>query len=78
MNVEPELIQTGIRGGIAVSGATFATMTPNEIASITAAVLTCVYVLTQLVTLLPKLLDSIKDLKRRWSGKENVCPSDPE
>lgn len=80
MNIEPDVVGAGVRGGVAVSGASIAALTPNEMASIAAAVLTCVYVLAQLITLAPRLIDSTKELVRRWKGKkeENVCRSDPD
>lgn len=80
MNIEPDVVGAGVRGGVAVSGASIAALTPNEMASIAAAVLTCVYVLAQLITLTPRLIDSTKELVRRWKGEkeENVCRSDPD
>lgn len=80
MNIEPDVVGAGVRGGVAVSGASIAALTPNEMVSIAAAVLTCVYVLAQLITLAPRLIDSTKELVRRWKGKqeENVCQSDPD
>lgn len=80
MNIEPDIVGAGVRGGVAVSGASIAALTPNEMASIAAAILTCVYVLAQLITLAPRLIDSSKELVRRWRGKKekNVCQSDPD
>lgn len=80
MNIEPDVVGAGVRGGVAVSGASIAALTPNEMASIAAAILTCVYVLAQLITLAPRLIDSSKELVRRWKGKkeENACQSDPD
>lgn len=57
-----------VKGSVAIAGVTTAAMTPNEIASLAVAVLTAVFVVAQFVTLLPKLLDSITNLKARWKA----------
>lgn len=55
-----------IKGTVVIAGASASVMSPNEMASLAAAVLTALFVVAQLVTLLPKMLDSIKELRRRW------------
>lgn len=76
MNIEPDVVGAGVRGGVAVSGASIAALSPNEMASMAAALLTCIYVIAQLVTLTPRLLDSLRELSRRWAApKEAGCQS---
>lgn len=68
--MEPEVAQAAARGGVAVTGATFATMSPNEIVSLIAGALTAIYVVAQLITLTPKMLDAIAELRRRMGGSD--------
>lgn len=60
-----------VKGTVVIAGASASVLSPNEMASLAAAVLTAVYVVAQLVTLLPKMLDSLKELRRRF-GKAPV------
>ncbi|UGL61461.1 hypothetical protein [Pseudomonas phage phipa2] len=54
------------KGTLAITGVGIAVYSPYEIASLCAAVLTALYVGAQLITLLPKMLDSIAELRRRF------------
>lgn len=69
MALEPT--SEAVRGSLAVAGAATSVMSPNELASLVAAVLTAVFVTAQLITLAPKLLDSIAELKRRLRGGDD-------
>ena len=57
-----------IKGTVVIAGTTASVMSPNEIASFVAAILTAIFVVAQLVTLLPRMLDSIKNLRSRFRG----------
>lgn len=57
-----------IKGTVVIAGASASVMSPNEMASLAAAVLTAIFIMAQLVTLLPRMLDSLQDLKRRFRG----------
>lgn len=57
-----------IKGTVVIAGASASVMSPNEMASLAAAVLTAIFIVAQLVTLLPRMLDSLKELKRRFGG----------
>lgn len=61
-----------IKGTVVIAGTTASVMTPNEMASLAAAVLTAVFVVAQLITLLPKMLDSLKELRKRFKGKSDA------
>lgn len=58
-----------VKGTVVIAGTTASVMSPNEIASFVAAVLTAIFVVAQLVTLLPKMLDSIQNLRSRLRGR---------
>lgn len=57
-----------VKGTVVIAGTTASVMSPNEIASLVAAVLTAIFVVAQLVTLLPKMLDSIQNLRSRFTS----------
>lgn len=63
-----------IKGTVVIAGTAASVMSPNEIASFVAAVLTATFVVAQLVTLLPKMIDSINNLRSRFGG----TPSEAE
>lgn len=67
-----------IKGTVVIAGASASVMSPNEMASLAAAVLTAVFVVAQLVTLLPKMLDSIKELRRRWGTTVEAEHDEPD
>lgn len=68
-----------IKGTVVIAGASASVMSPNEMASLAAAVLTAIFIVAQLVTLLPKMLDSLQDLKRRFRGAPlEAEDADPE
>jgi hypothetical protein len=58
-----------IKGTVVIAGTTASVMSPNELASFIAAVLTAIFVVAQLVTLLPKMLDSIQNLRARFRSR---------
>lgn len=58
-----------VKGTVVIAGATTSVMSPNELASFVAAVLTAIFVVAQLVTLLPKMLDSIANLRQRFTAR---------
>jgi hypothetical protein len=58
-----------IKGTVVIAGTTASVMSPNELASFIAAVLTAIFVVAQLVTLLPKMLDSIQNLRARFGSR---------
>lgn len=66
-----------IKGTVVIAGASASVMSPNEMASLAAAVLTALFVVAQLVTLLPKMLDSIKELRRRWGATVEAEHDEP-
>lgn len=57
-----------LKGTVVIAGTTASVMSPNEIASFVAAVLTAIFVVAQLVTLLPRMLDSIQNLRSRFTS----------
>ena len=57
-----------LKGTVVIAGTTASVMSPNEIASFVAAVLTAIFVVAQLVTLLPRMLDSIQNLLSRFTS----------
>lgn len=67
-----------IKGTVVIAGASASVMSPNEMASLAAAVLTAVFVVAQLVTLLPKMLDSIKELRCRWGPTAEAEHDEPD
>lgn len=67
-----------VKGTVVIAGTTASVMTPNEIASFAAAVLTATYVVAQLITLLPKMLDSIQNLRTRIRGAPVEAVDEPE
>ena len=67
-----------VKGTVVIAGTTASVMTPNEIASFAAAVLTATYVVAQLITLLPKMLDSIQNLRTRIRGVPVEAADEPE
>jgi len=66
-----------VKGSVVIAGTTASVMSPNEIASLVAAALTAIYVVAQLVTLLPKMLDSIQNLRARF-GRAPPAPTEAE
>lgn len=58
-----------IKGAVVIGGTTASVMSPNEMASMAAAVLTAVFVVAQLITLLPRMLDSLREMRSRLSGQ---------
>lgn len=54
-----------VKGAVVIGGTTASVMSPNEMASMAAAVLTAVFVVAQLITLLPRMLDSLRELRSR-------------
>lgn len=67
-----------IKGTVVIAGTTASVMTPNEMASLAAAVLTAVFVVAQLITLLPRMLDSLKELRKRFRKDDDVQPLEAE
>lgn len=67
-----------IKGTVVIAGTTASVMTPNEMASLAAAVLTAVFVVAQLITLLPRMLDSLKELRKRFQKDDDVQPLEAE
>lgn len=67
-----------IKGTVVIAGTTASVMSPNEIASFVAAVLTAIFVVAQLVTLLPKMIDSINNLRSRFGGSSSEAADEPE
>lgn len=65
-----------IKGTVVIAGASASVMSPNEMASLAAAVLTAIFIIAQLVTLLPRMLDSLQDLKRRFRGVPKEADDD--
>lgn len=57
-----------VKGAVVIGGTTASVMSPNEMASLAAAVLTAVFVVAQLITLLPRMLDSLRELRSRMSA----------
>lgn len=57
-----------IKGTAVIAGASASVLSPNEMASLAAAVLTALFVAAQMITLLPRMLDSLKELRKRFSG----------
>lgn len=66
-----------VKGSVVIAGTTASVMSPNEIASLVAAALTAIYVVAQLVTLLPKMLDSIQNLRARFD-RAPLAPTEAE
>lgn len=67
-----------IKGTVVIAGTTASVMSPNEIASFVAAVLTAIFVVAQLVTLLPKMIDSINNLRSRFGGTPSEAADESE
>lgn len=67
-----------IKGTVVIAGTTASVMSPNEIASFVAAVLTAIFVVAQLVTLLPKMIDSISNLRSRFGGTPSEAEDESE
>ena len=67
-----------VKGTVVIAGTTASVMSPNEIASFVAAVLTAIFVVAQLVTLLPKMLDSIQNLRTRIRGAPTEAADESE
>jgi len=67
-----------IKGTVVIAGTTASVMSPNEIASFVAAVLTAIFVVAQLVTLLPKMIDSINNLRSRFGGTPSEAEDESE
>lgn len=67
-----------VKGTAVIVGTTASVMTPNEMASLAAAVLTAVFVVAQLITLLPRMLDSLKELRKRLRKDDDVQPLEAE
>jgi hypothetical protein len=57
-----------VKSTVVIAGATASAMSPNELASLAAAVLTALFVVAQFITLLPKMLDALKELRKRFFG----------
>lgn len=67
-----------IKGTVVIAGTTASVMSPNEIASFIAAVLTAIFVVAQMVTLLPRMLDSIQNLRTRFWGAPAEAQTEDE
>jgi hypothetical protein len=59
-----------IKGTVVIAGASASVMSPNEMASLAAAVLTALFVVAQFITLLPRMLDSLKELRKRFTRQD--------
>lgn len=65
-----------VKSTVVIAGATASAMSPNELASLAAAVLTALFVVAQMITLLPKMLDSMKELRKRFFGPAQEASDD--
>lgn len=57
-----------VKSAVVIGGTTASVMSPNEMASMAAAILTAVFVVAQLITLMPRMLDSLRELRTRLWG----------